>query len=125
MLFLYMGSFTVGFQATVWVYPPEILPLSIRAKGASLSTAANWSFNWLVGEMTPILQDAIKWRLYLVHAFFCAVSFVVGKLFTKRPPQQIRILLQIARTISLTHFLSSLKQSGSFTPKRPTCAWKT
>lgn len=29
--------------------------------------------------MTPILQDAIQWRLYLVHAFFCAVSFVVGK----------------------------------------------
>ena len=32
-----------------------------------------------LGEMTPILQEAIKWRLYLVHAFFCAVSFVVGK----------------------------------------------
>lgn len=59
------------------LYPPEIMPLSIRAKGASLSTAANWAFNWLVGEMTPILQDWIKWRLYLVHAFFCACSFVV------------------------------------------------
>ena len=62
------------------LYPPEIMPLSIRAKGASLSTATNWAFNWLVGEMTPILQDLIKWRLYLVHAFFCAVSFVLGAL---------------------------------------------
>ncbi|KAJ5231965.1 Mitochondrial substrate/solute carrier [Penicillium chermesinum] len=42
-----------------------------------LSTAANWAFNWLVGEVTPVLQSAIKWRLYLVHAFFCACSFVV------------------------------------------------
>ena len=63
-----------------WLYPPEILPLSIRSKGASLSTAANWTFNFIVGEMTPILQDWIKWRLYLVHAFFCVVSFVTGKL---------------------------------------------
>ncbi|KAJ4347826.1 Ribulose bisphosphate carboxylase large chain [Didymosphaeria variabile] len=54
-----------------------ILPLSIRAKGASLSTATNWAFNWLVGEMTPILQEHIQWRLYLIHAFFCAVSFVI------------------------------------------------
>lgn len=60
-----------------WLYPPEILPLTIRAKGASLSTASNWFFNWVVGEITPVLQELIGWRLYLMHAFFCAVSFVV------------------------------------------------
>jgi hypothetical protein len=53
------------------------MPLSIRAKGASLSTATNWAFNWLVGELTPVLKDWISWRLYLVHAFFCACSFVL------------------------------------------------
>ncbi|KAK5702960.1 Ribulose bisphosphate carboxylase large chain [Elasticomyces elasticus] len=74
---IYNASFGYSWGPIPWLYPPEILPLSIRAKGASLSTAANWAFNWLVGEMTPILQDLIKWRLYLVHAFFCAVSFVV------------------------------------------------
>ena len=76
---IYNAAFGYSWGPIPWLYPPEILPLSIRAKGASLSTAANWAFNWLVGEMTPILQEAIKWRLYLVHAFFCAVSFVVGK----------------------------------------------
>ena len=76
---LYNGAFGYSWGPIPWLYPPEILPLSIRAKGASLSTAANWAFNWLVGEMTPILQEAIQWRLYLVHAFFCAVSFVVGE----------------------------------------------
>lgn len=76
---VYNAAFGASWGPIPWLYPPEILPLSIRAKGASLSTAANWAFNWLVGEMTPILQDVIKWRLYLVHAFFCAMSFVVGK----------------------------------------------
>ena len=33
MLFIYLGAFTVGFQATVWVYPSEILPLRLRMKG--------------------------------------------------------------------------------------------
>lgn len=75
---IYNASFGASWGPIPWLYPPEILPLSIRAKGASLSTATNWAFNWLVGELTPILQQAITWRLYLVHAFFCAVSFVLG-----------------------------------------------
>lgn len=76
---IYNAAFGFSWGPIPWLYPPEILPLSIRAKGASLSTASNWAFNWLVGELTPILQDLIKWRLYLLHAFFCAVSFVIGE----------------------------------------------
>ncbi|KAI9699376.1 MAG: hypothetical protein M1836_002987 [Candelina mexicana] len=74
---IYNASFGASWGPIPWLYPPEILPLSIRAKGASLSTASNWAFNWLVGEITPVLQEWIKWRLYLVHAFFCALSFVL------------------------------------------------
>ncbi|KAH6606681.1 putative sugar transport protein STP1 [Trichoderma cornu-damae] len=74
---IYNAAFGYSWGPIPWLYPPEILPLSIRSKGASLSTATNWAANWLVGEMTPILQEWIKWRLYLVHAFFCAASFVI------------------------------------------------
>ncbi|KAJ6186332.1 hypothetical protein N7519_007633 [Penicillium mononematosum] len=74
---VYNAAFGASWGPIPWLYPPEILPLSIRAKGASLSTASNWAFNWLVGEVTPVLQEVIKWRLYLVHAFFCACSFVL------------------------------------------------
>ena len=84
---IYNAAFGASWGPIPWLYPPEILPLSIRAKGASLSTAANWACNWIVGEMTPILQEWIKWRLYLVHAFFCAVSFVLGTEF----PPNIRV----------------------------------
>lgn len=89
---LYNAAFGASWGPIPWLYPPEILPLSIRAKGASLSTASNWAFNWLVGEVTPVLQGAIKWRLYLVHAFFCACSFVLGKI----PPP--------TRVISISNF---------------------
>lgn len=42
MLFLFMLFFSIGFQATVWMIPSEVLPLSIRTKGSALSTASNW-----------------------------------------------------------------------------------
>ena len=56
-LFIYLGLFTVriipcvwrqvsdrqiGFQAIVWVYPSEILPLRLRQKGSAISTFCNW-----------------------------------------------------------------------------------
>ncbi|KAJ4416831.1 Ribulose bisphosphate carboxylase large chain [Neurospora sp. IMI 360204] len=77
MVMIYNAAFGYSWGPIPWLYPPEILPLKIRSKGASLSTAANWAFNFLVGEMTPILQELIHWRLYLIHAFFCAISFVI------------------------------------------------
>jgi len=52
------------------------MPLAFRAKGTSLSTATNWIFNYIVGELTPILQEKIKWRLYPMHAFFCLCSLI-------------------------------------------------
>jgi MFS family permease len=79
LVMIYNAAFGYSCGPIPWLYPPEILPLSIRSKGASLSTATNWAFNWLVGELTPVLQGWITWRLYLVHAFFCATSFVVGE----------------------------------------------
>lgn len=73
---IYNAAFGYSWGPIPWLYPPEILPLPVRAKGASLSTASNWAFNFLVGEMTPVLQELITWRLYLVHAFFCVCSFI-------------------------------------------------
>lgn len=74
---VYNAFFGYSWGPIPWMYPPEIMPLAFRAKGASLSTATNWLFNWAIGEATPILQETIKWRLYPMHAFFCACSFVV------------------------------------------------
>lgn len=110
---IYNAAFGASWGPIPWLYPPEILPLSIRAKGASLSTASNWAFNWLVGEMTPILQEAIKWRLYLLHAFFCAVSFVLGEFYDL-------ILLGL----SLTYRLSVLPipRNGQREIRRHECA---
>ncbi|KAI0715306.1 general substrate transporter [Earliella scabrosa] len=74
---IYNAAFGYSWGPIPWLYPPEIMPLTVRAKGVSLSTATNWAFNFLVGEMTPKLQELIEWRLYPMHGFFCVCSFVL------------------------------------------------
>lgn len=99
MAFLYMGAFTIGFQATVWVYPrecragyrerateslatlshlpspAEILPLRIRAKGTALATFCNWIINFAVVKIFPISITNIGWKTYIIFTVFNA-SFV-------------------------------------------------
>jgi len=74
---IYNAFFGYSWGPIPWLYPPEILPLSVRAKGVSLSTATNWVFNFLVGEVTPYLQEVITWKLYPMHGFFCVCSFIL------------------------------------------------
>ncbi|QSZ32045.1 hypothetical protein DSL72_001614 [Monilinia vaccinii-corymbosi] len=66
MLFLFEGAFTIGFQATVWVYPSEILPLRLRQRGSSVSTACNWIFNYMVVQITPIAINNIGYKTFII-----------------------------------------------------------
>ncbi|KAG9089175.1 hypothetical protein FRC06_001683, partial [Ceratobasidium sp. 370] len=81
MIFLFMGLFTIGFQAVVWVYPSEILPLRLRIKGSALSTAVNWLCNYLVVQITPVSVQSIGYRTYIIFAALNA-SFVPVIYFT-------------------------------------------
>ncbi|RDB14660.1 Sugar transporter STL1 [Hypsizygus marmoreus] len=74
---IYNAAFGYSWGPIPWLYPPEIMPLTVRAKGVSLSTCTNWAFNYIVGAGTPWLQDVIHWRLYFMHAFFCVCSFIL------------------------------------------------
>ncbi|KAJ7071136.1 general substrate transporter [Mycena amicta] len=74
---IFNAAFGYSWGPLPWLYPPEIMPLTIRAKGVSLSTATNWAFNFWVGATTPVFQELIEWRLYPMHGFFCVCSFVL------------------------------------------------
>ncbi|KAL7418182.1 general substrate transporter [Mrakia frigida] len=74
---IFNAAFGMSWGPIPWLYPPEIMPLAFRAKGVSISTATNWAFNFLIGEITPVLQELIAWRLYPMHAFWCLCSFAV------------------------------------------------
>ena len=73
--FLYYVFFGIGWQGVPWLYPTEINSLSMRTKGAALGTAANWIFNFMVVEITPIGIDSLQWKFYIIWTLFNA-SFV-------------------------------------------------
>lgn len=60
MLFVFQGAFTIGFQATVWVYPSEILPLRLRQRGSAISTAANWICNYVSNSQQRPLRLSLR-----------------------------------------------------------------
>ncbi|KAK1751098.1 general substrate transporter [Echria macrotheca] len=80
-LFLFEACFTWGWMACVWIYPPEILPLKIRAKGSALAAAADFIGNWVVVEVTPVGITKMGWRFYLVWAGFNLINAVIVWLF--------------------------------------------
>ena len=64
-------------MATVWCYPPEILPLKIRAKGAALAAAADFLGNFIVVEITPPALQNIGYKTYIIFAVLNIVNAIV------------------------------------------------
>lgn len=81
LVVLYNALFGYSWGPIGFLIPPEVLPLAIRSKGVSLSTTTNWLGNYIVGQMTPVLQDLVGWRTYLFPACSCLILFVVVALF--------------------------------------------
>lgn len=72
MLFLFQLFFSIGFQATVWMIPSEVLPLHIRTRGSALSTASNWICNFIVVKFTPSALANIGYKTYIIFTLFNA-----------------------------------------------------
>ena len=69
---LFFLSFGTSWCPIPWLYPAEINSLSLRTKGAALATAADWLFNYLVVQTTPLGIHYLKWGIYLVYALLNA-----------------------------------------------------
>lgn len=67
-LFLFPFIFTVGFAGLTFLYATEIAPTQHRAAINALSTAAVWTSNFLLAQVTPVGFDTIKYRYYIVFA---------------------------------------------------------
>ena len=80
-VFAFEACFTWGWMATVWVYPPEILPLKIRAKGAALAAGADFLGNFLVVEVTPKGVANLGWKFYIVWAVLNLANAIIVWIF--------------------------------------------
>jgi hypothetical protein len=95
MLFVFQGALTIGFQATIWVYPSEILPLKLRHRGASISASLNWIFNFLIVYITPPAIGSIKWRFYIIFAILNATWVPIMVCCASRYKPYLLMLIQL------------------------------
>ncbi|OZJ02251.1 hypothetical protein BZG36_05032 [Bifiguratus adelaidae] len=61
-----------------WVYPAEIFPTEIRARGNALSTITNWIFNLVFAQASPVALQGIGYKYFYV---FMACNVVAGSCF--------------------------------------------
>ena len=80
-VYVFVASFAFSWGPTAWVYCTEIFPLSMRSKGTSLTTAANWATNTVVSFLVPVLLEKLTYGTYLIFAFFCISMGLIVYLF--------------------------------------------
>jgi hypothetical protein len=72
----FVFSFFFTFTGIIsWVYPAEIFPIEIRAKGNSISALTNWCLNLLFAQCAPIALANLGFRFFY---FFFAFNFVAA-----------------------------------------------
>jgi len=90
--FIYLFTFSYGtsFGPVAWVLPGEVIPLEVRSRGVALSTASNWSNNFLIGLITPRLLEASPSITYTLFALACLLAFY----WSKRLPETSGVSLE-------------------------------
>jgi sugar porter (SP) family MFS transporter len=81
MIFLYNFFYSSGWNLFGWLYPSEILPITIRAQGNALTVTSNWLFAFMVVMVTPVMFNSLGWKTYIVYAAFNAVMLPVIHFF--------------------------------------------
>ncbi|RLL92915.1 hypothetical protein CFD26_100071 [Aspergillus turcosus] len=69
-MFFVFSLFYTSLGLISWLYPAEIFPTAIRARGSSLATATNWSLNLVFAQCSPVALTTLQYRY-----FYCFVAF--------------------------------------------------
>ncbi|KAI3175601.1 hypothetical protein DTO039G3_2759 [Penicillium roqueforti] len=79
--FVALFCFPIGLFLVPFMYAAEIAPLKTRAQVTAMAAAANWLFNFVLAEVSPVGFATIHWRYYIVYACISAFACVFFYLF--------------------------------------------
>jgi len=78
-LMLYVTGFSLGWGPIPWLFMGEALPAKIRGTAASMVTALNWSFSFVITKLFPIMVLILgEGGIFL----FFTVVMIVATVFT-------------------------------------------
>lgn len=95
--YLFVCSFAASWGVVVWVFCSEMWGDSAsRQRGAAISTATNWAFNFAIAMFTPVGFANINWRTYIIYAACCvAMLFQVFFFFPETKGKRLEEIDQI------------------------------
>ncbi|KAK8039285.1 Myo-inositol transporter 1 [Apiospora rasikravindrae] len=75
-MIIFVAAYALGLGNVPWMQS-ELFPLSVRSLGSGLSTATNWSANFVVGLTFLPLMDALTpaWT-FVLYAAVCIIGWV-------------------------------------------------
>ncbi|KIW68599.1 hypothetical protein PV04_04536 [Phialophora macrospora] len=74
MLILFQISFGMSWNATPWIYAPEITPLQLRHVGSAVGVFSEWLCTFVIVQMTPTAVKHTGWKIYLLFVILTALS---------------------------------------------------
>ncbi|CAK39852.1 hypothetical protein AnigIFM60653_009852 [Aspergillus niger] len=89
MTWLYNFSFSCTCGPLSWIIPAEVFDTRTRSKGVSLATMTSYAFNTMIGQVTPIAMESVRYRyyfLFIICNFTNAVFFWLLLPETKKLP---------------------------------------
>lgn len=86
-----INFFFVALGVISWVYPAEIFPTEIRARGNALSTFTNWSVNLVFAQCSPIALGDVGFGYFYV---FFALNLVAAGVFWLFYPETKGVTLE-------------------------------
>ncbi len=97
-MFVYIAGYQVGFGPITWCIISEIFPMEIRGKAIALGVELNYTLNFLVQLMFPLLKDSLGFgRSFALFGFLLGICIVF--IHTKVPEtkgltlEEIQVLL--------------------------------
>jgi sugar porter (SP) family MFS transporter len=91
---VYIICFAFSLGPIVWLMISEIYPNRIRARAASVSTAANWLANFAVSVTFPLLRASLGTSVAFLYAVLGAIA--IGFVARRVPETRGRSLEEIA-----------------------------
>ncbi|GJN80187.1 hexose transporter hxt1 [Purpureocillium lilacinum] len=98
---MFIASFAGTWGPMAWVVIGETFPMRTREKQASLATAGNWLGNFMIGFLTPLATEKIKYAYGFV---FVGTNFAAALL--------VWFFLYESRTLSLENVDLMYSQEG-------------
>ncbi len=99
LLMAYIACFAISQGAVVWVYPGEVFPNRVRAKGQSLGSSSHWVTNAIISLIFPIMAKSSGAFPFIFFGAMMVIDFVL--VFAYYPETKGISLEQMQRRLGL------------------------